>query len=480
MLMRLPDRHRSSHDEESPSGASHSASKTVGAMPLAYSVEQTRALAAFEESWPMSVLRFVSMAAAGVITMLVVYAAPAPKLGEQAMQHLGVAAAITWLVSYVLCAWMVVTWSRTIACVHYNYKAMAAMALAAATTGIGALLVVDRVFGIYPVPFASVCVGAPSMVVLLLVAFWWLPAESRANKARMRLLLLSWAMLFWVVICLMLWVLFRALFNSLTGVAQALSVMLMPVMRFASLRVLEAMSNHAAPDGSLDAPASFPLKHYNSFFAASLYGNASGFASILLVVQELLGTSGYLLKMSNAWPRLYAWLTCKKNAVQPMAYESLSSIESLSVDGADWRHAALYGKRPPSQEFRRMLRTSGFLAMEEVVENLVAFQWLALLSFFFLSYQKDAMYVIGSMTDAEFNHSVQFLLISALAEVVMLVIASVLCRRRFGVSLIHHSAFILKEHAAYLLSSQAFLLLFTISLFFKYNGFGALLAPVGS
>eukprot|EP00753_Platysulcus_tardus_P021856 PLAT9148.3.p1 GENE.PLAT9148.3~~PLAT9148.3.p1 ORF type:complete len:331 (+),score=123.03 PLAT9148.3:159-1151(+) len=329
---------------------------------------------------------------------------------------------------------------------------------------------------------------------MVVLAYFFIPMEVRANKQRMRLVFMAWIITVALTGFTLVGLLYRALFRVLDGSLQAALVMALPLVRLGSLRALEWLTGKAAPDGSLDAPVSFALKHYNSFFAATLYGNATGASSVLLVLQELVGSSFYLIKMAGVGRRLRCWWNGRTDLVTPME-ETLEaefdqSIRAGDIDGGEmeggadssstlfrcrWRQEVLYGKHGLPRRFRRTLRTSGFLAMEELVENMVAMQWVTILAVSYLSYQREAMYVIRDMTDISFNRSLGFLGISSLVEVAMFFVACVVCYRRFGISLLHHAAYLLKKHMRFLLATSSILMAYTVSILFRFNGFGLLL-----
>eukprot|EP00753_Platysulcus_tardus_P021854 PLAT9148.1.p1 GENE.PLAT9148.1~~PLAT9148.1.p1 ORF type:complete len:170 (+),score=34.43 PLAT9148.1:69-512(+) len=77
------------------------------------------------------------------------------------------------------------------------------------------------------------------------------------------------------------------------------------------------------------------------------------------------------------------------------------------------------------------------------------------------------MYVIRDMTDISFNRSLGFLGISSLVEVAMFFVACVVCYRRFGISLLHHAAYLLKKHMRFLLATSSILMAYTVSILFR-------------
>eukprot|EP00753_Platysulcus_tardus_P008633 PLAT16141.1.p1 GENE.PLAT16141.1~~PLAT16141.1.p1 ORF type:complete len:432 (+),score=81.86 PLAT16141.1:123-1298(+) len=328
---------------------------------------QATELARFNDEWWKTACRFFGLMLGCVIFVLLIFAPPAPAVGDAT--HLTAVAAWCWFVSFGTVAALIWHWTYKFALIRYCWWQVLILWVLPWAFSQLCILFFDLALNIYPVPFCSFSVGAPAASVSFGLAYALLPAKAKADKARLHACLHAWAGALWLICCLLLWILYRALFNTLTGVVQALAVMLLPVLRFISLRIMEAISSRAAPDGSLDAAASFSLKHYNSFFAASLYGNASSISSLLIVLQELVGTSAYLLKMNGFMDRVVDVL-CRRNRVRPV--EPLPSIEESDgsdSEGQTWRERVLYGEKPLlSHRFRRMLRTSGFLAMEDVVE----------------------------------------------------------------------------------------------------------------
>eukprot|EP00753_Platysulcus_tardus_P019130 PLAT7057.1.p1 GENE.PLAT7057.1~~PLAT7057.1.p1 ORF type:complete len:517 (+),score=117.11 PLAT7057.1:168-1718(+) len=491
-------------------------------LPSAYSHSRIMQLARFNEPVWKTCARFAVLAASMPILMIVVGIFGAPSV-----HYMSWPAAWQWAASLAAITWTFNETTKRLAAVSLSRMACLAVWLAGVLFAYLMLFASDLLLHTFPIPFATAVVGVPLCFVMLGTAYASLPPAVRKNKERRRLVLLSWVIVGTSIAFAIFCLLFRALFNVLQDGAQAIMVVLLPLWRFGSQRALEALTRRLAPDGSLDAPVAFVLKHFNALFAATLFSAAGGISSALLVLQEMLGSVAYLLKMANAYNRAWAYISCasRRNRVTPMALRAVKEEgeeegeeggeekkrkESTCDDGTDskldeesgdvgdseevgeqavldvlrdaltppaaqpgWRHAVLYSKKKLPRSFRRALRTSGFLAVEELVESIVALQWMAMLSFYY-HYSKDAMYVIRDMSDADYSRTMQVLAISASAEVMLLCVASVFSYRRFGISLLHHASFLLAENFAYLCAGGTTLTIFAISLLYRYNGFGLL------
>eukprot|EP00753_Platysulcus_tardus_P019131 PLAT7057.2.p1 GENE.PLAT7057.2~~PLAT7057.2.p1 ORF type:complete len:584 (+),score=120.90 PLAT7057.2:198-1754(+) len=489
-----------------------------------YSHQRIIQLARFSEPLWKSAGRFFILSASMPGIILALGAIP---LSEHATQHMTWAVACHWCIALATITLTLRATTKKLAAVCLSLPACFAICIAASVFAACVMLLFDVLLGIFPVPFASVIIGSPSALLMLSIAYASLPPAVRNSPERRRILLWSWLIVLVLLGFAFFCLLFRALFNVLQDGAQAIMVVLLPLWRFGSQRALEALTRRLAPDGSLDAPVAFVLKHFNALFAATLFSAAGGISSALLVLQEMLGSVAYLLKMANAYNRAWAYISCasRRNRVTPMALRAVKEEgeeegeeggeekkrkESTCDDGTDskldeesgdvgdseevgeqavldalrdaltppaaqpgWRHAVLYSKKKLPRSFRRALRTSGFLAVEELVESIVALQWMAMLSFYY-HYSKDAMYVIRDMSDADYSRTMQVLAISASAEVALLCVASVVCYRRFGISLLHHASFLLAENFAFLSTGAGTLTIFAISLLYRYNGFGLL------
>eukprot|EP00753_Platysulcus_tardus_P008057 PLAT15590.1.p1 GENE.PLAT15590.1~~PLAT15590.1.p1 ORF type:complete len:484 (+),score=115.96 PLAT15590.1:69-1520(+) len=431
----------------------------------AYSQEQVKELAAFEEPMCKSLACFAVLGVGMTLLVLLVFLTPAPAEPE----HLTVQHIITWGMGYLFIVWILREVSLLVAGVRYKLSHLALFWVLFMAIAIGVVAIADSVFDVYPIPLSSALIGTPLSIGLLSVAYVVLPAEVRNDRERVKTLFYGWACIVFLFSAQWMLVLFRVLFVHVDGMTQAFLVLLLPLLRFGNLRLLEMITTRAAKDSSLCAIVSFPLKHYSSFFAVSLYGNASGIASALLVLQEVAGSVIYLCKMHLMWRRTMMQLPCsRKTVVVPI--ESATTLEEMK----HWRQAAKYGT-PLPHNIRATLRTSGFLAVEEVVENIVTIQWLALLCFFYYSYQKNSMFVISDISPADLQRTATFLAINALSELLMLCITSSIVERQFGINLFQHASWRIRQSLPFIVSTSGFLMMFTLSIFVKFNGYGLLL-----
>eukprot|EP00753_Platysulcus_tardus_P012238 PLAT3349.13.p1 GENE.PLAT3349.13~~PLAT3349.13.p1 ORF type:complete len:511 (+),score=121.15 PLAT3349.13:225-1757(+) len=382
---------------------------------------------------------------------------------------------------------------------------------------------VSNAFGWFPFPFAPVAFGFPAVYGQLAMALYLLGADVRRSH---------WTELKSVMMMLLFlfsatsgWMLYRLLFEALSGVAQALSILCLPLLRLGSLYTLDHIV-HGKVDtsGSMIVPVSFGIEMYNALFNASLFTSvATPFNAALIIVTDMAGTLFYFGIMLDVWKRLYDCCSSSSKRSSKVLPETAAAAErtdeksveaSLAVicieDDADadeepddgsasaatpdhndhtardsvaslgqtyrgWRVMARFGTTEmlatdEARRFRWKLRISGFLLVEEFVELQVPVLMMVLTTFMRSGWQSGAFPTMEGMSDERYVLSLQYLGISLLSEAVLFTTTSIILWRRFHIDVIQHLYFLASKYWQLFFSLMCLITLFTVSLLTSYSG----------
>eukprot|EP00753_Platysulcus_tardus_P012449 PLAT3360.10.p1 GENE.PLAT3360.10~~PLAT3360.10.p1 ORF type:complete len:437 (-),score=141.78 PLAT3360.10:53-1363(-) len=354
-------------------------------------------------------------------------------------------------------------------------------------------------FGAFPLPFASLVAGSPPFTTTIALTYLLLPAEVRqAKKKELKRCVMYLLFLFSVS---SLWIVFRAIFISLTGLAQAVSILILPIIRFGALLTTERIiSSDIDPTGTLAVPMTFAIEMYNANFNASLFTNVSNPANAaLIVLADMAGTLFYFglmldadLTIKRAAKKLWNRLRCRRSstvyatdveshAVTSKAErEQLSSASAASFDESfdNWRTLVLAASgagedslaTPSGRRLRWKLRVSGFLLVEEFIEVQVPLIMMCVLTFQRLGWNPRLFPDISSMPIQNYYLTLQYLSLSFLAEAVLFCCTGVILWKKFHINLLDHLVFLLRRYWWLLLTLAALCISFVASLQASFTG----------
>eukprot|EP00753_Platysulcus_tardus_P016132 PLAT5423.1.p1 GENE.PLAT5423.1~~PLAT5423.1.p1 ORF type:complete len:482 (-),score=99.03 PLAT5423.1:116-1561(-) len=346
-------------------------------------------------------------------------------------------------------------------------------------------------YGIFPIPFAPILSGGPSFLTQLSLAFFFLPAEAR--KAKQTQLLRAVALLGFFLAMTTMWMVFRALFITFSGLAQAASILMLPVIRFGALMGSEWLtSGEVDQSGSMAAPITFSVEMYNALFNASLFSSVSSpVNAALIVLADMAGTFFYFGLMLGVGPKLrrFAQACCTCSCARNGDVVSVYVADTLDSDGADeeeaaevdyrnWRAMALKLDGSPAStmrsragnQFRSKLRISAFLLIEEYVELHVPLIMAIVLLFAKYGWNPGIFPQYSGMPIDDFNVTLQYLGLSFVSEAVLFCATGWIIHRQFRINLITHLAYIMKRYWWLLLAQAQLVVMFTFALVSSYTG----------
>eukprot|EP00753_Platysulcus_tardus_P012454 PLAT3360.3.p1 GENE.PLAT3360.3~~PLAT3360.3.p1 ORF type:complete len:499 (-),score=129.34 PLAT3360.3:58-1515(-) len=357
------------------------------------------------------------------------------------------------------------------------------------------------IWGIFPLPFAPLLAGSPSFFSQILLAYFSVPADVRRVK-RAQLL----RALFFLAFLLIMstgWMVYRAVFVSLTGAAQAASILILPIVRFGALLIVEKIvSTDVDTSGSKAAPVTFAIEMYNAMFNASLFTDVANPANAaLIVLADMAGTLFYFALMldagiyfAQAMSFISSTLCCRRKRPSRVYVAPKTTVRELEERGRrlsvasatadeyflNWQRLVLQSAvREEDNDtlageqglaLRWKLRISAFLLMEEFVELLVPLIMMCVLTYQKLGWNQGMFPQIASMSMEQYFVNLQYLAISFCAEAVLFACTGFILWKKFRINLFHHLSFLLQRYKLLLLTLSSLIIMFIVSLNSSFTG----------
>eukprot|EP00753_Platysulcus_tardus_P012456 PLAT3360.5.p1 GENE.PLAT3360.5~~PLAT3360.5.p1 ORF type:complete len:478 (-),score=129.98 PLAT3360.5:1-1434(-) len=352
-------------------------------------------------------------------------------------------------------------------------------------------------FGAFPLPFAPIVGASIPFSTTVLLSYLLVPAEARRTKQKEMKRCVVYLMFIFSVSTL--WMVFRAVFISLTGLAQAASILILPAVRIGALVVAEyIISGDVDSTGMLAVPMTFAIEMYNAMFNASLFTDVSNPANAaLIVLADMAGTFFYFglmldadLLLKRAAKKLCGWLRCRRSSTvyatasdemeKGGTVEATAAVSTVSEAGdlRDWRSRVLAASAdsehtlasPSGRRLRWKLRVSAFLLIEEFIEVQVPLIMMCVLTFQRLGWNPRLFPDISSMPIQDYYLTLQYLSLSFLAEAVLFCCTGVILWKKFHINLLDHLVFLLRRYWWLLLTSSCLVIAFVVSLQASFTG----------
>eukprot|EP00753_Platysulcus_tardus_P012458 PLAT3360.7.p1 GENE.PLAT3360.7~~PLAT3360.7.p1 ORF type:complete len:412 (-),score=127.36 PLAT3360.7:114-1349(-) len=354
-------------------------------------------------------------------------------------------------------------------------------------------------FGAFPIPFASLVAATPPFIGTIVMTYLLLPAEVRQTKKKE----LKHCVIFldFLISISTLWIVFRAIFVSLNGLAQAASILILPVIRFGALFGAEhIVSGEVDPTGMLAVPMTFAIEMYNAMFNASLFTNVSNPANAaLIVLADMAGTFFYFglmldadLLLKRAAKKLWSRLRCRRSsAVYSADIEaremktrrerqrlSVASVTALDEDFHDWRSLVLGATTDSAdtltsrsgKRLRWKLRVSAFLLVEEFIEVQVPLIMMCCVTYQRLGWNPGMFPEIASMPIENYYLTLQYLALSFLAEAVLFACTGFILWKKFQINLADHLVYLIGRYWWLLFTFSFLVISFVVSLQASFTG----------
>eukprot|EP00753_Platysulcus_tardus_P022227 PLAT9433.2.p1 GENE.PLAT9433.2~~PLAT9433.2.p1 ORF type:complete len:475 (+),score=138.43 PLAT9433.2:38-1462(+) len=344
---------------------------------------------------------------------------------------------------------------------------------------------VAQAMNAFPCPFASVVGGSPAFSTQLTLMLMMTSGEERRKhkKSIMRVMMILTFMM-----CMFSgWMAYRALFIRLSGAAQAVSIVCLPLLRLGCVLTAEwFLAGDYDKSGALALPVAFGVEMYNALFNASLFSSVSSPTNAaLIILADMAGTFVYFGIMLDVWDKLRAVFSCCRSRSHLVHVRPASDAEegskpaftdasALGERYCSWQRVAQYSpetlETPQAQRFRWKLRISGFLLVEEFVELQVPLIMMLISSYMKYGWNGDVFPSFSQLSDERFALSLQYLALAFLSELALFVTTSFILWRQFHIHAISHLYFLMKRFYKLLIPLMLMLTMFTATLLATYNG----------
>eukprot|EP00753_Platysulcus_tardus_P012455 PLAT3360.4.p1 GENE.PLAT3360.4~~PLAT3360.4.p1 ORF type:complete len:480 (-),score=129.43 PLAT3360.4:61-1500(-) len=354
-------------------------------------------------------------------------------------------------------------------------------------------------FGAFPLPFAPIVGASIPFSTTVLLSYLLVPAEARRTKQKEMKRCVVYLMFIFSVSTL--WMVFRAVFISLTGLAQAASILILPAVRIGALVVAEyIISGDVDSTGMLAVPMTFAIEMYNAMFNASLFTDVSNPANAaLIVLADMAGTFFYFglmldadLLLKRAAKKLWSRLRCRRSsAVYSADIEaremktrrerqrlSVASVTALDEDFHDWRSLVLAAaggdddtlSSRAGKRLRWKLRVSAFLLVEEFIEVQVPLIMMCCVTYQRLGWNPGMYPTVASMPIENYYLTLQYLALSFLAEAVLFACTGFILWKKFRINLAEHLIFLLGRYWWLLFTLSCLVISFVMSINSSFTG----------